>query len=102
MTIVHFKQIKREYIDSLRRHLSTIAPGLIDIMDLYCIQTYGVSTLELLIESPCTFYRIAVKLYGNEETAKFIIKRLFLNFLLNVLSEEIVYTVEHEIENCTS
>ena len=53
-------------------------PGYIQSMDGIAWLRYGKTTLELLIENPVNLYRLLLEHYGDEDSADYAMKMIYL------------------------
>lgn len=81
--------IKDESIDRLKnmvkKHISSRAPGLLELLDLYSLSTCGKEILSLLIESPCEVYKLLCKIYKDKTVASIIMMNLLILPLYSIV-----------------
>ncbi|MEM0015278.1 MAG: hypothetical protein QXS42_00520 [Zestosphaera sp.] len=65
----------------IRDFLSVAAPGLHEILDLYCLSRFGRDSASLLLENPERLRECVVELYGSDEAAEMLLKLLMQNTL---------------------
>lgn len=58
----------------IKDFLSVVAPGLHEILDLYCLSRFGRDAVSLLLEDPGRFRECVAELYGSEEVAEVLLK----------------------------
>ncbi|MCS7112073.1 MAG: hypothetical protein N3D82_02750 [Ignisphaera sp.] len=86
--------------DTIRRHISTKAPGLLEVLNLYSLTIYGKEVLTLFVESPCAAYRLLYQLYRDEAVASIIITTLFVAPLSNVETPHVQRSLISRLNEC--
>lgn len=85
MTVETLKvEIINQYKDAIKRHISNRAPGLLEILNLCSINTYGKEIITIFIESPCKVYKLLYQIYKNKTVAEIMIKSLFIVPISNI------------------
>lgn len=76
-------------------YVSRRAPGSLSLLNLYCTPTYGVDRVSLLFTSPSRLYYLLLKhLRGDERSADYAFKLLFLSPLASLLGAEGRFAIE--------
>lgn len=73
---------KIELIAFIKEHVSTKAPGLLEMLDTITKARTGKSALELLFTSPTKLYQILAEHYMSSEAALFALANLFIRPLV--------------------
>ncbi|MEM4933958.1 MAG: hypothetical protein QXN82_03750 [Desulfurococcaceae archaeon] len=72
----------------IRSHVMRIAPGLLQLLDLYCVRTTGEDCITLLLTSPEMFRDILLEIYGSPHTLEVVIRLFLYPLLLETSSNE--------------
>ncbi|MEM0152585.1 MAG: hypothetical protein QXV81_03035 [Ignisphaera sp.] len=86
--------------NTIRKHISTRAPGLLEILNLYSLNIHGKEILTLLIESPCTVYRLLYQLYKDRAVATAIMANLFIAPLSTIENPSIHQFFLNKLKEC--
>lgn len=89
-------------IDIIKKILSDRVPGLLDILNLYSIRLYNKEALQLLLESPCNFYKLINNIYGNTIIATYILVNLFLKHLSKIIDQDLLQSIYQNMNECLS
>ena len=98
-TSCHSKRNKYSVVLSyLRDYLASIAPGVLDFLELFSYSSTGKPLEQILSESPCTLYRLFIEIYGSA-TAKHIITNLIL-LPLTRLENPLAHSIYSKLSHC--
>ncbi|MEB3859878.1 MAG: hypothetical protein LRS43_01560 [Desulfurococcales archaeon] len=76
--------ILRNFKGVIYSHMSSVAPGLMPLLNMYCRERFGSEYLDMLLKEPNIAYNIILDYTGNEVSAKL----LLYSILKPILGEE--------------
>lgn len=80
----------------LKRHLSKIAPGILNILNLYYLSRYRKDAVAFFVESPCRFYIILKEVYKGGSVD--MVLKLFVESISN--DSKIVEMLINYVKTC--
>lgn len=74
----------------LKQNISRSVPGLLEILNIYCITRYNKDFYTIFAESPCKLYKSILNLYKDENTADIVFKLLLKSIKINDINTDIL------------
>lgn len=98
-TDIVFQALHAALFKRLKKEFGAIAPGLPQVLDVYCTRFEGVDCLTLLLSNPQALRDVLIMVYGSPQVAE-IIAREYLSTLLGNAGkqhiDELVEVLFHE------
>lgn len=95
-------EVEDKVVRALKRHLSVVAPGLLDILNLYSLKNHNKDLLRLFMESPCSLYKLIAELYKDKVIAAYIFFNLFIKPLNGLVDPNTLRKIYSDAEACIS